>query len=1679
MRSITRSRRRWTAGGAALAVLASGLFTAVQPTSATPDQSPSETTVPEGAAADKIAPEVQAQLEEQGRVAVWIDFSARADLGAYAGIADWEDRGQAVYDALTAEADASQARVRAELDAAGVQYQAFWGANVIKVYGATPDLLSSVASGADVAAVLPEVELVPPDPREGEPQFGPLAVEWGISDVNADDVWAEFGTRGEGVTVASLDTGAQYDHPALVEQYRGNNGDGSFTHDYNWLDVSGTSDEPVDLEGHGTHVTGTMVGDDGGENQIGVAPGAEWIAANGCCPSDEALLDSMQWMLAPTRVDGSDPDPAQRPHIVNNSWGTTAPSNDPFGEDIQLAWEAAGIFGMWANGNNAPGCETSGSPGSRIINYSAGNYDIEHVPAFDSSRGAGQDGEIKPNIAAPGTDVRSAVPGSGYDSYTGTSMASPHVAGAVALAWSAAPALLGDIPATKALLDGSAIDNPDDECGGTDADNNVFGEGRLDALALVQASPTEGAATLSGTVTDAESGDPLAGAQVLLTGPSNRTLTTGEDGAYSAILPAGDYTVLASAYGYLDATEEISLAEEEELVLDLALEPAQTYTLSGTVTDGSGHDWPLYALVSVDGSPATAFTDPVTGEYGLELPEGTWEITVDSQVPGYSAGVATVELSGDTVQDFALTVAPGCTAPGYQYTVDGVMEDFEEGIPEDWTVEDLSGSGGVWTLGSEAGRENETGGEGDFVIADSDAAGPGVVFDTTLVSPPLDLTDVAEPAMIFNQSYINFGDTADVDLSLDGGETWENVLRQTASAVGPDEVELALPQAAGQDGVHVRFRYYDADWAFYWQVDDVFVGSRTCDPSIAGGLVVGNVYDNDGEGINGATVTHDVEPTVTATTAPTPADENLDDGFYWLFAPGGDQPFTASATNYGTDSQTVPVAEDDAVRADFTLGSGELSLTPDSFEFSLPEGETDSGTLTITNDGDVDAEIAIRELPETYRTSTQAVIAADPGAPLQRVEGDAWIGSSVAAPEGGSPLQPAAPAPGPNEPPWTDMSPFPVPIQDQAMVNLDGIVYVVSGISGSTFYDTVWAQEVGGEDTWTEVAPIPVASENLAASGADGLLYAGTGWDEGGEVSDGWFGYDPGADTWTELAPNPVARSAAAAATVDGIVYLVGGCTTGNCAPMLDSVTAYDPAADTWTEVAPYPGGERAFLQCGGVTGALVCTGGTDANENESAESWSYDPAADEWTALPDAPNARWGGAYTEANDHLIVTAGLEGGAATNDSFAWDGAAQEWIDLPNSNNAVFRGAMTCGITKVGGGAPGDFTGSDLVETLPGFDVCTSLGSDVLWLDQDPVELTVPAGGSAEVEVMVDSTDLVPGIYESGLRFQTNTPDGLPEVPVTLTVERVYERWGGDNRYETAALISERFEPGVENVIVATGQDYPDALAGSAHAGSFEAPVLLVQGGFVPSATAAELERLQPGAITVLGGDSVVSDTVLADLEAYTDGDVARLEGRDRYATAAAVAGLQPDAERVYVATGVDYPDALAAAARAGAVDGPVLLTKVDALPSATIGALEAIGPEEIVVVGGDEVISDAVTVELRELGDVVVRVDGDDRYHTAMLLADELETSRSVFVATGQTYPDALTSSAWAGEVESPLVLVQSDNATSPSRYAVARLNPNTLYVFGGETAIEESVAEELRDIAEAPRPPDPAADER
>lgn len=1358
--------RRLLAGLAGLLLLISGLALATTPAAAAAPDDPQP---------GKIKPKLADQLDAKGSATFWIRLTERADLSKAASITDRTARGQYVYDRLTKSAEDSQARVRDLLDDEGASYQTFWATNAIRVQAGGPQLAASLTALPEVQSLWPVFDYRLEEPKKGKDVKAPDAVEWGVRDINADDVWSQFGDTGEDIVVGSIDSGVQFDHPALVRQYRGNNGDGTFTNDYNWFDASGTcGDEPCDGDGHGTHTMGTMVGSDGASNEIGVAPGATWISANGCCPSDAALISSGEWMLAPTDLQGENPDVSKRPDIINNSWGTELPSNDPFMEDVEEAWAASGIFGTWSNGNNGPACETSGSPGSRTLNYSVGAYDVNDAIAGFSSRGAGQDGEIKPNISAPGVNVRSSLPGGSYGSYSGTSMAAPHLAGTIALLWSAAPSLRGDIEGTRALLDGTAVDTSDTTCGGTADDNNVFGEGRLDALALLQAAPVGDTGTLTGTVTDADTGDPIDGATVAVSGEFDRSTTTAVDGTYSLRLPTGDYTVTVTAFGYGSDTAQATIGAGETVTHDVALSSVPEVTVSGTVTDGGGHGWPLYAKVDVAGPGPDVWTNPVTGEYSVDLPAGaTYSMTVTPDLPGYVATTVDLDVAGsDVSRDVAVPVDQStCSAPGYRYNTAGTSEDFSGGtLPEGWTVTDELGNGQVWTFDDPGERGNLTGGEDGFAVIDSDAYGSGGHQDSSLVSPVVDMSDLTAPVVGFSQDYNNLGDSADVDVSIDGGATWETVLHQTDDARGPRTDVLDLPMAAGQSAVQIRFHYYDASYDWWWEVDDVFIGNRTCDP-IEGGLVVGNVRGASGRaGINGATVTSLDKPEEKTTTKATPDDPAVDDGFYELFSSlVGSHRFEASAKQYVSQRKRVSVVADDTVQASFRLGAGHLTVSPTSISTTaVLGGNPKTGRFTITNDGTAPVNVELGEQDGGFvlqradggKTKSSTLTSAA-GAPLQRLKAPTSLAATSSskaaagqAPEG---------APGTQEAPWTDIADYPSAIMDNAVVNLDGTAYSIGGGDGSASTASVFAYDPESL-AWTPRADLPEARNAMSAGVVSGQIVASGGWGDAGPATDTWV-YDAAGDGWTAAADAPTGLSASGTAVLDGKLYMVGGCTTSDCLPMSNAVQAYDPGTDSWSELADYPD-SVAFASCGALDGAIYCTGGNDGSA-ATAASYTYDPGADSWTEVADAPVDTWASAYAAAGGMLVVTGGVQGGAITNATFGYDPASDSWSDLPNSNVARYRGGAACGLYKVGGSS-GSFNAAPESELLPGLD-CASSAADVPWLSVRPTSATLAPGESMRVVVTTDPDVAQPGVYRAAVTIGEDAPGSVDPVAVTMTV----------------------------------------------------------------------------------------------------------------------------------------------------------------------------------------------------------------------------------------------------------------------------------------------------------------------
>lgn len=424
---------------------------------------------------------------------LFVILKDQSDLSSIRQIKDINARRTAAYQTLTQHANETQAGLRKTFDTFGVKYKPYYLVNALEVQGGTLVRLYLITR--------PEVDRVIPSPRlrpapKGAPIAGdtpaPTGVQWNISMIGADKVWSEFNVRGKGVVVGQSDSGVDERHPAIHDQYRGlTSGD-----DYNWFDPWGYSTSPTDEEGHGTHTLGTILGRGG----IGIAPEATWI---GCANlrrnlADPALyLDCMQFMLAPFPEKGDpfkDGDPTKAADVLNNSWG--CPELEGCDPNALLAaanhLRDAGIFVVVSTGNDGPNCSTIDSPLSLYDSvFSVGAIDQSGDMAYFSSRGpvtADGSNRMKPDIAAPGVNVISSVPGNGYAAESGTSMAGPHVVGAVALLWSADPSLIGDIDRTEKILIDSAQPYAGTRLGcfeGT-TPNAAYGYGVLDVYAAVK-----------------------------------------------------------------------------------------------------------------------------------------------------------------------------------------------------------------------------------------------------------------------------------------------------------------------------------------------------------------------------------------------------------------------------------------------------------------------------------------------------------------------------------------------------------------------------------------------------------------------------------------------------------------------------------------------------------------------------------------------------------------------------------------------------------------------------------------------------------------------------------------------------------------------------------------------------------------------------------------------------------------------------------------------------------------------------------------------------------------------------------------------------------------------------------------------------------------------------------------
>jgi subtilisin family serine protease len=651
------------------------LLTAVLPAAAAP--TPATASAQSAASAqggglfrkEKLHPKLREQVDAapaDARFTVVIRGKHKANLDAL------QFRHDDVVAGLKEAASRSQASITGYLRTRGAMVlNQFWLINgvVARVDGPT---LQGLTALDDVALIYENFPVAaPPVTRSATPAAGG-DLTWGLAKIEADRVWNELGFTGEGVRVAVLDTGVDIGHPDIAgKMYSDNPGDP--TYPGGWIEFNGdgqavSGSQPHDSDAHGTHTSGTVAGGNASGTHIGVAPGVSLmhgLILPGGGGTFAQVVAGMQWAVQPTDSAGN---PAGQPaNIASMSFGAEGLRSEVV-EPIRNMY-TAGVLPIAAIGNCGGDCV--GSPGAVYEAFGIGaSTETDGIAEFSSGALIRKDGWenppdewpefwIKPDLSAPGVNVVSSVPGGGYDSWAGTSMATPHAAGTAALMLSASPGLTPDI-VLETLKETSFWDNRY----GDERPNTRFGFGRINAYEAV--SRVAYNSGITGLVTDGSNGHPLDQAVVKVDGMA-RQAKSGADGTYNLVLPPGTYSLTVERFGYATALlENITVTDGQKSTANAALQRLPRGRIRGRVNyDRSGIGIPGMSL-KVIGVPIKieAATD-VDGVYELDLPVGAYDLQVTGHGFGQaSASGLSVPADGVTEMDFRVGTLPKVAVVG-------------------------------------------------------------------------------------------------------------------------------------------------------------------------------------------------------------------------------------------------------------------------------------------------------------------------------------------------------------------------------------------------------------------------------------------------------------------------------------------------------------------------------------------------------------------------------------------------------------------------------------------------------------------------------------------------------------------------------------------------------------------------------------------------------------------------------------------------------------------------------------------------------------------------------------------------------------------------------------------------------------------------------------------------------
>ncbi|MFE3263577.1 kelch repeat-containing protein [Streptomyces sp. NPDC059215] len=906
---------------------------------------------------------------------------------------------------------------------------------------------------------------------------------------------------------------------------------------------------------------------------------------------------------------------------------------------------------------------------------------------------------------------------------------------------------------------------------------------------------------ISGRVTDQGTHKGIAGAQVSLADTTHDHTfhtTTDSDGRYRLTVSTGTYETTAVDFAYETSLRSgVTVGKDQSVTADFTLKKAPVSTVSGKVTDASGHGWPLYTKITIDGYPHGAvYTDPITGVYSVDLPENrTYSLHAAPVYPGYESTDLQVALG---TRDRLLNLKPKidqtlCQAPGYSYPLREDFESFTSRQPQNkWKVTDNNGSTDGWNF-DDPQNWNITGGDGKDASAVPMLHGG--TMDSSLLSPPIQLAAGQQPQVAFNSAYApdsEPGTVATVDVTFDNGRTWSTLWSGTKMDLGTRK-NISLPDRALHSTMQLRLHFKGSGDSL-WEVDNFTVGQ--CAP-VAGGLITGNVSDgNTGGPVNDAHV--EVSRAIPTVSGPTPDDTRLSDGFYWLFSSPGRHTLTTSANRYTTTTSKTTIIADRAVRRDTILQAGRIVVSRENINLAASLGRTATQTLRLRNTGRSAAHVTLGEQSFGYTLPDGRSSASLPGAPRKQVPLRSASGTPLRQmptdlvpkllPPGKRPATKTAATNPPQQSssvsPWTTLAGFPEQVMENVAGYHAGKLYSVAGIdnvlSGTAsshgyVYDP-------GTSSWARIADMPQASVNPAGDFVGDTMYVVGGWranaDGVVDATSTVYAYHPNSNTWTRAADLPVPVAVAQSAVLDGRLYVIGGCRSG-CDTHSAEVYRYDPAANAWSRLADYPTPLHS-ASCAGVSGAVVCAGGSNF-ETYSKATYRYDVPSDTWTRAADLPRLVWSGAAGGADGKLQVIGGIEDFPdvngfpvplqVTNQVLQYDPVTNAWNSLPNAPEAAYDGGGACGLYEVGGSTSAGFTlpsGSTTAQALPGYDQCGT--DDVSWLSANRSTFELAPGQSVTITVRADGSTIgQAGTYSARLITNSTTPYANTPVKVDFSV----------------------------------------------------------------------------------------------------------------------------------------------------------------------------------------------------------------------------------------------------------------------------------------------------------------------